>query len=45
MGTPLQRFWRDAHAGRVHAINDTERALTIFGRGEFGLDAGADAMV
>jgi 3-hydroxy-9,10-secoandrosta-1,3,5(10)-triene-9,17-dione monooxygenase len=45
MGTPLQRFWRDAHAGRVHAINDTERALTMFGRGEFGLDAGPDAMV
>lgn len=45
MGTPLQRFWRDAHAGRVHAINDVERALTMFGRGEFGLDAGPDAMV
>ena len=26
MGTPIQRFWRDAHAGRVHAINDPERA-------------------
>ena len=25
-GTPIQRFWRDAHAGRVHAINDPERA-------------------
>ena len=36
-GTPIQRFWRDAHAGRVHAINDPERALTMFGRGEFGL--------
>ena len=24
--TPLQRFWRDAHAGRVHAANDAERA-------------------
>jgi 3-hydroxy-9,10-secoandrosta-1,3,5(10)-triene-9,17-dione monooxygenase len=45
MGTPLQRFWRDAHSGRVHAINDVERALTMFGRGEFGLDAGPDAMV
>lgn len=44
-GTPLQRFWRDAHAGRVHAINDVERGLTMFGRGEFGLDAGPDAMV
>ena len=34
---PIQRFWRDAHAGRVHAINDPERALSMFGRGEFGL--------
>ena len=37
-GTPIQRFWRDAHAGRVHAINDPERALSMFGRGEFGRD-------
>ncbi len=41
---PIQRFWRDAHAGRVHAINDPERALSMFGRGEFGLSV-ADAMV
>jgi 3-hydroxy-9,10-secoandrosta-1,3,5(10)-triene-9,17-dione monooxygenase len=44
-GTPIQRFWRDAHAGRVHAINDPERALSMFGRGEFGLDVGPDAML
>ena len=44
VGTPIQRFWRDAHAGRVHAINDPERALSIFGRGEFGLPTN-DAMV
>jgi 3-hydroxy-9,10-secoandrosta-1,3,5(10)-triene-9,17-dione monooxygenase len=44
-GTPIQRFWRDAHAGRVHAINDHERALSMFGRGEFGLDVGPDAMI
>lgn len=37
MGTPLQRFWRDAHAGRAHAINDPERALSMFGQGEFGV--------
>ncbi|ASR35432.1 monooxygenase [Prauserella marina] len=36
-GTPLQRFWRDAHAGRVHAANDPERAYTMFGTGTFGL--------
>jgi len=45
MGTPIQRFWRDAHAGRVHAINDPERALTMFGRGEFGLPPAADALL
>jgi 3-hydroxy-9,10-secoandrosta-1,3,5(10)-triene-9,17-dione monooxygenase len=44
LGTPIQRFWRDAHAGRVHAINDPERALTMFGRGEFGHDVPPDAM-
>lgn len=36
-GTPIQRFWRDAHAGRVHAANDAERAYVLFGTGEFGL--------
>jgi 3-hydroxy-9,10-secoandrosta-1,3,5(10)-triene-9,17-dione monooxygenase len=36
-GTPIQRFWRDAHAGRVHAANDPERAYKMFGTGEFGL--------
>jgi 3-hydroxy-9,10-secoandrosta-1,3,5(10)-triene-9,17-dione monooxygenase len=44
VGTPIQRFWRDAHAGRVHAINDPERALVMFGRGEFGLPI-KDAML
>jgi len=44
-GTLIQRFWRDAHAGRAHAINDPERALAMFGRGEFGLPPAADAML
>lgn len=35
-GTYLQRAWRDAHAGRVHAANDPERALKLFGDLEFG---------
>lgn len=35
-GTYLQRAWRDAHAGRVHAANDPERALQMFGSLEFG---------
>lgn len=43
-GTPLQRFWRDAHAGRVHAANDPERAYQMYGAGEFGLPI-ADTMV
>ena len=35
-GTYLQRAWRDAHAGRVHAANDVERALQMYGAHEFG---------
>lgn len=35
-GSYLQRAWRDAHAGRVHAANDPERALQMFGAHEFG---------
>lgn len=44
-GAAIQRFWRDVHAGRAHAINDPERALSMFGRGEFGLALAADAML
>lgn len=43
-GTPIQRFWRDAHAGRVHAANDPERAYVMYGTGEFGLPV-QDSMV
>ncbi len=35
-GTYLQRAWRDAHAGRVHAANDPERALQMYGAQQFG---------
>lgn len=35
-GTYMQRTWRDAHAGGVHAANDVERALQMFGAHEFG---------
>ena len=35
-GTYRQRAWRDAHAGRVHAANDVERALQMYGALEFG---------
>jgi 3-hydroxy-9,10-secoandrosta-1,3,5(10)-triene-9,17-dione monooxygenase len=44
-GTPLQRFWRDAHAGRVHAMNDVERVLTIVGAGEFGIEPGPGSIL
>lgn len=37
VGTPIQRFWRDAHAGRVHAINDPEKALAMYGQAQLGL--------
>lgn len=33
---PIQRFWRDAHAARVHVANDPESALKLFGDIEFG---------
>ncbi|MFE7713179.1 3-hydroxy-9,10-secoandrosta-1,3,5(10)-triene-9,17-dione monooxygenase oxygenase subunit [Streptomyces sp. NPDC057486] len=36
-GNPIQRAWRDAHAGSVHVANDVERALAMYGRGAFGL--------
>ena len=36
-GHVIERAWRDAHAGSVHVANDVERALAMYGRGEFGL--------
>jgi len=36
-GDPVERAWRDAHAGSVHVANDVERTLAFYGRGEFGL--------
>ena len=36
-GCHLQRVWRDAHAGRMHAANDPERALQLYGAAEVGL--------
>lgn len=43
-GTTIQRLWRDAHAGRVHAANDAERAYVMYGGAEFGLPIN-DSMV
>ncbi|OEV04548.1 3-hydroxy-9,10-secoandrosta-1,3,5(10)-triene-9,17-dione monooxygenase oxygenase subunit [Streptomyces oceani] len=36
-GNPIERAWRDAHAGSVHVANDVERTLALYGRGAFGL--------
>lgn len=36
-GNPIERAWRDAHAGSLHVANDIERALSLYGRGAFGL--------
>ena len=33
---PIQRAWRDVHAARVHAINDIERGLLIYGAHALG---------
>lgn len=36
-GNPIERAWRDAHAGSVHVANDVERTLAMYGKGVFGL--------
>ena len=43
-GNPVERAWRDAHAGSVHAANDAERWLAMYGKGAFGLEI-QDAMI
>ncbi|WP_406135021.1 3-hydroxy-9,10-secoandrosta-1,3,5(10)-triene-9,17-dione monooxygenase oxygenase subunit [Streptomyces sp. NBC_01089] len=36
-GNPVERAWRDAHAGSVHVANDAPRTLAMYGKGVFGL--------
>ena len=43
-GNRVERAWRDGNAASVHAANDTERWLAMYGRGAFGLPI-EDAMV
>jgi 3-hydroxy-9,10-secoandrosta-1,3,5(10)-triene-9,17-dione monooxygenase len=43
-GNPIERAWRDGNAGSVHAANDVERWLAMYGKGEFGLPI-EDAMI
>jgi len=42
---PIQRAWRDVHAARVHAINEPERGLALFGSHELGVDLPPGNMV
>jgi 3-hydroxy-9,10-secoandrosta-1,3,5(10)-triene-9,17-dione monooxygenase len=44
-GHPLQRFWRDIHAARQHAINDYERAAEMYGRALLGVDVSREPMI
>ncbi|MEE2032295.1 3-hydroxy-9,10-secoandrosta-1,3,5(10)-triene-9,17-dione monooxygenase oxygenase subunit [Rhodococcus chondri] len=37
LGNVIERAWRDAHAGSVHVANEPERALSLYGKGAFGL--------
>jgi 3-hydroxy-9,10-secoandrosta-1,3,5(10)-triene-9,17-dione monooxygenase len=41
---PIQRAWRDVHAARVHAINDTERGLLMYGAHALGGTVPAGSM-
>ncbi|MER7015253.1 3-hydroxy-9,10-secoandrosta-1,3,5(10)-triene-9,17-dione monooxygenase oxygenase subunit [Saccharopolyspora sp. NPDC000359] len=36
-GNPVERAWRDAHAGSMHVANDAQRALALYGRAAFDL--------
>ncbi|MEV6229109.1 3-hydroxy-9,10-secoandrosta-1,3,5(10)-triene-9,17-dione monooxygenase oxygenase subunit [Saccharopolyspora shandongensis] len=36
-GNPIERAWRDAHAGSMHVANDAQRALALYGKGAFSL--------
>jgi len=42
---PLQRFWRDLHGARHHAINEYERAATMYGQALLGMDIGQQPML
>ena len=40
LDSPIQRMWRDAHAGRSHIANEYDAAAQAFGRHLLGLPAG-----
>ena len=37
-GHPLQRFWRDLHGARQHAINEYELGAVLYGKALLGLE-------
>lgn len=37
-GNPVERAWRDVHAGRMHVANEANPTLALYGRGAFGLE-------
>lgn len=41
----IQRAWRDVHAARVHAVNDTERGLLIYGAHELAGEVPVGSMI
>ena len=41
----LQRCWRDLHAARHHAINEYERAATLYGQAILGIDVEMQPML
>lgn len=41
----IQRAWRDVHAARVHAVNDTERGLLIYGSHELAGEVPVGSMI
>jgi 3-hydroxy-9,10-secoandrosta-1,3,5(10)-triene-9,17-dione monooxygenase len=44
-GTVIERAWRDVHSGRVHAVNDPERALSMYGKFALGQSIEREPMV
>ena len=45
LDNPIQRAWRDVHAARVHAINDLERGLLVYGAPALGGTAPMGSML
>ena len=39
-GHPLQRFWRDLHGARQHAVNDYELGALMYGQALLGIEPG-----